>query len=103
MQRACYGSVMIDDKARADIQVSGKVQGVSFRAATMERAQGLGVVGWVANRDDGSVQIVAEGSRDALEELITWCRQGPPAAQVADVTVRWEAPREDFSAFDIRG
>jgi acylphosphatase len=72
--------------------VSGRVQGVSFRAATCTEARRLGVVGWVKNRDDGSVELEAEGPDDMVAALIQWCHQGPPAALVARVVVEDIAP-----------
>ena len=67
--------------------VSGRVQGVSFRAATRAEAHRLGVVGWVKNRPDGSVELEAEGPEDMIAALLAWCDQGPPAASVARVAV----------------
>ena len=67
--------------------VSGRVQGVSYRVATCTEARRLGVVGWVKNRDDGSVELEAEGPDDMVAALIQWCHQGPPAALVARVAV----------------
>lgn len=67
--------------------VSGRVQGVSYRAATCTEARRLGVVGWVKNRDDGSVELEAEGPDDMVAALIQWCHEGPPAALVARVAV----------------
>ena len=62
--------------------VSGRVQGVSYRASTVDEARRLGVVGWVKNRIDGSVELEAEGPAEAIEQLLTWCKDGPPAARV---------------------
>jgi len=67
--------------------VSGRVQGVSYRAATASEARRLGVVGWVRNRSDGTVELEAEGPDETISQLIAWCEQGPPAAQVAGVAV----------------
>ena len=67
--------------------VSGRVQGVAYRASTCTEANRLGVVGWVKNRDDGSVELEAEGPDDMVAALISWCHQGPPAALVARVIV----------------
>jgi acylphosphatase len=67
--------------------VSGRVQGVSFRAATCTEARRLGIVGWVKNRADGSVELEAEGPDDMVTALIQWCHQGPPAAIVGRVAV----------------
>ena len=69
-------------------RVVGRVQGVSFRWYTEERARALGVTGWVRNEPDGSVAVHAEGARDAVDAMVAWCRQGPPSAAVAGVDVR---------------
>jgi acylphosphatase len=67
--------------------VTGRVQGVSYRASTASEARLLGLVGWVRNLGDGSVELEAEGPPDQIERLLAWCRKGPPAARVADVAV----------------
>ena len=89
------------DSKRVRIVVRGRVQGVFFRAYTMEKARSLGVVGWVKNRDDGSVEIVAEGERAKLEELLEWARQGPPDARVEEVDVAWGDAEGGFENFII--
>lgn len=72
--------------------VSGRVQGVSYRAATRAEARRLGLVGWVKNRVDGSVELEAEGPADKVAALLAWCHDGPPAARVAGVAVDELAP-----------
>jgi acylphosphatase len=67
--------------------VTGHVQGVSFRAATAAEARRLGIVGWVKNRDDGAVELEAEGPDKPLVELLAWCEHGPPTARVTRVKV----------------
>ncbi len=67
-------------------RVTGRVQGVFFRAATRERALALGLTGHACNRDDGSVEVLACGEPAALEALRQWLHEGPPAARVASVT-----------------
>jgi acylphosphatase len=67
--------------------VSGRVQGVSYRASTADEARRLGLVGWVRNLRDGTVELEAEGPPDAIEKLLTWCQHGPPAAKVTNVAV----------------
>ena len=69
------------------IRVRGRVQGVFYRGWTVERARALGLSGWVRNRGDGSVEILASGRSEAIETLIEQCRQGPPAAQVTGIDV----------------
>jgi acylphosphatase len=95
---------MVDeDLARAELIVTGRVQGVFFRASTLEQAQSLNLTGFVMNIPDSSVEIVAEGPRYALEELIKWARHGPPEAMVEDVIVRWKKPSGEFRTFRIAG
>lgn len=81
------------DNIRAHLIVEGRVQGVFFRDSTRWEAIELGLKGWVKNRFDGSVEVVAEGSRDKVEKLIQWCHHGPPAARVTRV----HEIKEDFS------
>ncbi|MCH7594286.1 MAG: acylphosphatase [Chloroflexi bacterium] len=73
-------------------RLSGSVQGVGFRAWTRLESLRLGLNGYVRNRADGSVEIVASGDRTALEELLTRLRRGPPAGAVLSVDVEWPAP-----------
>jgi acylphosphatase len=82
--------------------VSGRVQGVFFRAETRNRASVLGLAGWVRNNPNGSVEAVFEGERDRVESIVDWCRRGPAHAQVDDVTVAWEDPRGE-SGFTVSG
>jgi acylphosphatase len=80
--------------------VSGRVQGVSYRASTVQKARQLGLVGWVRNLANGNVELEAEGSN--VDELIAWCKQGPPAAQVDSVTVEEIELGNDEASFDVR-
>ncbi len=89
-------------ETRAHVFVSGRVQGVFFRSATAENADKFGLRGWVRNLSDGRVEIVAEGDKEAARSLIDWCYEGPPAAQVNDVEVRWETPTAEFTSFEQR-
>lgn len=72
--------------------VDGRVQGVYYRASTQEQARALGLRGWVRNLPDGRVELRAQGTRERVEALLAWCRQGPPASRVASVDFEWEAP-----------
>ena len=81
--------------------VRGRVQGVFFRAATQREARRLGLTGWVRNRPDGSVEIVAEGDEASLRQLCMWAEKGPSAARVDDVSTRWRAYSGDFPDFRI--
>jgi acylphosphatase len=90
------------EAARVHLKVNGRVQGVYFRASTVEEARRLCLTGWVMNCPDGSVEVVAEGEREQLEKLIDWCRSGPPGARVREVHAEWEAPKEEFQTFFIK-
>jgi DNA ligase D-like protein (predicted 3'-phosphoesterase) len=85
---------------RATIQ--GKVQGVAFRDAAVRRAHALGVLGWVRNRDDGTVEVHAEGAPDALDTFAAWLRDGPAAARV-DGVVAEQVKDEGHEQFALRG
>ncbi|MGE3620360.1 MAG: acylphosphatase [Acidimicrobiia bacterium] len=81
--------------------VSGRVQGVWYRDSCRRAALDAGVAGWVRNRSDGRVELVAEGAPPAVEALLAWCRQGPPRAEVTDVQLSPEPP-EGLAGFAIR-
>jgi acylphosphatase len=87
--------------ARAHIVISGRVQGVAFRIATVEEAQRLGLDGWVRNLRDGRVEALVEGERPKVEALVAWCHHGPPPARVMDVQVSWEPAQGGLGPFDI--
>ena len=78
--------------------VHGRVQGVFYRAWTVEQARALGLAGWVRNRRDGTVEILAGGESEALDELVRRCRRGPPAAQVdrIEIEASGETPQPGF-------
>jgi acylphosphatase len=92
---------MAEDLASVTILVTGQVQGVFYRASTLEQAQRLGLTGWVKNLADGGVEIVAEGPRWALEQLVEWAKVGPPAAEVEHVSARYGAHRSEYRTFMI--
>lgn len=81
--------------------VRGRVQGVFFRASTQREARRLGLTGWVKNRADGAVEMLAEGEESALKQLQLWAERGPSAARVDDVQVRWRSYVGDFPDFRI--
>lgn len=87
---------------RAHVFVSGKVQGVNYRATTRDEAQERGVTGWVKNLDDGRVEAVFEGERDAVEAMVEFCHDGSPAAEVEDVEVERGEATGGFDGFSIR-
>ena len=66
---------------RIHLLIRGRVQGVYFRAAAMREARRLGITGWVRNRPDGTVEVVAEGEEDAIKALSSWANHGPSAAR----------------------
>jgi acylphosphatase len=78
--------------ARIRMRVDGRVQGVYYRDSCRQMAQRLGVNGWVRNRSDGSVEVVAEGPRRDVDALATWCRKGPPRAVVTGIEIVDEQP-----------
>jgi len=73
------------DTTAVDVVVTGRVQGVFFRASLRDRATQLGVNGWARNEPDGTVRAHLEGDPEAVEELVAWCAEGPPAARVDGV------------------
>ncbi len=89
------------ERVRAHVYVSGRVQGVSYRATTRDHARERGVDGWVRNLDDGRVEAVFEGPRDAVEAMVEWCHDGSPAARVEDVEATYGDP-EGRDGFDVR-
>ncbi|MGI8645009.1 MAG: acylphosphatase [Nocardioides sp.] len=84
-----------------DLVVRGRVQGVGFRFHAVERAEDLGVTGWVRNEPDGSVACHLEGPADAVGSLVDWCRQGPHHARVETVDVH-DVPAIGAPTFDVR-
>lgn len=84
-----------------NIHVNGKVQGVFFRASTKQKADELGVRGFVRNERDGSVYIEAEADKTTIDEFITWCRKGPAHAVVIEIEIN-EAPLQNFTTFEIQ-
>ena len=81
--------------------VRGRVQGVYFRASAQREARRLGLTGWVRNRPDGFVELLAEGDEDEVKELIGWSHRGPGAARVDSVDVRWRSYSGEFPDFRI--
>ena len=82
--------------------ISGKVQGVFFRAETQGMAQRLGVSGWVRNKPDGTVEALFCGTPEKIDTAIAWCRQGSPASRVARVDIFPEEPADMLQDFSIR-
>ena len=87
---------------RLHANISGRVQGVGFRAFTATQASRLGLTGWVRNRFDGTVETVAEGDRGTLEDFLRQLRNGPGPAYVEDVDVQGLSATGEFSHFQVR-
>jgi len=91
----------MSDRTRAHVFVSGRVQGVFFRATTRDTAREHGVGGWVKNLDDGRVEAVFEGPNDAVEAMVAFCHEGSPQARVEDVEVTYDGLK-GHDSFEIR-
>lgn len=89
------------DTIRAHLIIEGRVQGVFFRDSTRREAIELGLCGWVKNRFDGSVEVVAEGPKEKIETLIAWCHHGPPIARVTKVHEIREDYTGEFDSFKV--
>jgi acylphosphatase len=89
------------DYARAHVIVSGRVQGVFYRAGARDEARYLGLTGWVKNLPGGRVEAVFEGPKDKMGEMLRWCAEGPPGAEVTDVDAKWEEYKSEFRGFNI--
>ncbi len=92
---------MGNDMARLHAIVEGRVQGVGFRYFVVETAQSLGVNGWVRNRWDDTVEVMAEGDRQVLEKMLAALRRGPRAAFVSNVQIDWEPATGEYKRFWI--
>jgi acylphosphatase len=88
-------------ETRAHVFITGRVQGVCFRAYTQEEAVRRELSGWVRNVEDGRVEAVFEGPEEKVKEMVQWCHRGPSHARVTDVQVKWESPRGESGGFRI--
>ena len=88
-------------KIRMHLIIEGRVQGVWFRESTRREAASLGVSGWVRNRPEGTVEVVAEGMEEKVKKLVSWCHHGPPSALVRKVHEKEEGWVGEFDGFDI--
>lgn len=86
----------------ARLRITGRVQGVSYRASTRVAADELDLHGWVRNEPDGSVTAWAQGPRPKIEALIAWCQQGPPYASVKTVETAWVQEDASLTGFEVR-
>ena len=88
--------------ARLHIIIEGIVQGVFFRASTIEESSKLGLTGWVKNCSDGRVEAVFEGEIDKIEQIVEWCKKGPPGAVVSNVETVLERATGEYDSFTIK-
>ena len=88
-------------KTRVHVRIFGKVQGVWYRASTKQKADELGIIGWVRNTDDGCVEAVFEGEKVKIDEMIAWCWIGPQRAQVTDVKMLPSHSEETLTTFVV--
>ena len=86
---------------RAEVQVTGRVQGVWFRQSTKNTADEYRVCGWCRNNPDGSVAAVFEGEETAVKTVVDWCKRGPDMAQVDDLQTKMSSPTGEFTDFQI--
>lgn len=89
-------------KARAHLLISGRVQGVFFRAFTEDTARSCGLTGWVRNTSGGDVEAIFEGEKVDIETAIGLCYQGPPSSHVTNIDVAWEDYTGEFRGFSIK-
>ncbi|MBN9474771.1 MAG: acylphosphatase [Bordetella sp. SCN 67-23] len=82
------------------VHVTGRVQGVGYRLATVRRAHMVGVGGWVRNNDDGSVEALVQGTADQVDQMLEWMRQGPPQARVDDLSSERQFIDRRFARFE---
>ncbi len=82
--------------------ISGKVQGVLFRAYVFEKANLLGLTGWVRNNTNGTVEVLAEGEERKLLSLREFCKHGPLAAEVKEVKLEWDNYKKEFKRFNVQ-
>lgn len=86
---------------RIHLVVRGRVQGVYFRASAVREARRMGLTGWVKNRNDGAVELVAEGEEDQVKDFLAWAQRGPSTARVDKVETRWRSYTGEYPSFVI--
>ena len=91
-----------DEHERARVTISGRVQGVFFRDSAREKAENLGLAGWVKNAPDGRVEALFEGHSRNVREMVEWCERGPSQASVENVDADFEEARGDLEGFEVR-
>jgi acylphosphatase len=91
-----------DELVSAQLRITGRVQGVWYRASAAQEARRLGLTGWVRNARDGSVEALAQGPNENVASFIDWCRDGPTGAIVGNVEVQWQDDPTACSEFTVR-
>jgi acylphosphatase len=94
--------VQNNDTERAHVRISGQVQGVFFRDSTRQKAEELGLAGWVKNTPDGQVEALFEGPSERVREMVNWCEEGPRHASVENVDTNFEGASGDLEGFEVR-
>jgi acylphosphatase len=89
-------------KSSVHVIISGRVQGVWFRASTKQKAEQLNLKGWVRNTIDGNVEAVFEGDEKQVKEMLDWCHHGPTFAKVENVKITIQEPTNCFDCFSIK-
>ena len=84
------------------VRVSGRVQGVWFRASTKQKAEQLGVTGWIRNTSDGCIEAIFEGNKNMVKEMVDWCNHGPPHAKVENIEIKNQPVTNAFDGFAIK-
>jgi len=92
----------MSEKIRKHVFVSGRVQGVGFRASSRNKAQSLNIKGWVKNLYDGRVEAVIEGEPEAVKQMVSFFKKGPRMANVTDYEINDETPKNNFSTFSVK-
>ena len=87
---------------QAHVFISGTVQGVGYRYFVRSNAKKLGLTGWVRNAEDGGVEVVLQGEKEKIEEMIGLCRKGPMLSEVEHIGFEWEEGEEEFTEFTVQ-
>jgi acylphosphatase len=93
---------MTTDQSRLHVIIQGRVQGVGFRAFVHRKATEIGLTGWVRNRWDGSVEVIAEGDQSKLDKLVIALKRGPASAMVSALDTEWQPATGEFKRFSVK-